>query len=113
MFDNLVSVVDHPSLSYQTINLDNNIGQSWLHLDVEKGDGEGKDGDGHEEEDGVDHGVVGAVGVPTLPEEGCACPQRRDLQTASACSARCQDGQSLPLKVRNWKSRGFSTEYHQ
>ena len=61
----------------------------------------------------MDHGVVGAVGVPTLPEEGCACPQRRDLQTASACSARSQDGQSLPLKVRNWESRGFSTEYHQ
>ena len=60
----------------------------------------------------MDHGVVGAVGVPTL-EEGCACPQRRDLQTASACSARCQDGQSLPLKVRNWELREFSTEYHQ
>ena len=55
----------------------------------------------------MDHGVVGAVGVPTLPEEGCACPQRRDLQTASACSARCQDGQSLPLKVRNWELREF------
>ena len=43
--------------------------QSWLHLDVEKGDGEDEDGDGHEEKDGVDHGVDGGVGAPTLADE--------------------------------------------
>ena len=44
--------------------------QYWLHLDVEKGDGEDEDGDSHEEEDGVDHGVEGGVAAPTLADEG-------------------------------------------
>ena len=45
------------------------IWQYLFYLDVEKGDGEDEDGDGHEEEDGVDHGVDGGVGAPTLADE--------------------------------------------
>ena len=87
------------------------IWQYLFYLDVEKGDGEGKDGDGHEEEDGVDHGVDGGVGAPTLADEGGGLglgvpvlkKGPRSGLGVQCTRARCQNGPSLLLPLEGEK----------